>query len=91
MYGVSFSVSNPSTFEQQAYDQAMQDANSRAQKLAALSNLILGKILSVSENGASAPVPFAGKAGGLGSGAVLNPGQQAIETMLVVTYEASAK
>jgi len=90
VYGVNFSVSNPSTFEQQAYDQAMQDANSRAQKLAGLSNLTLGKIVSISENGASSPIPFADKAASAG-GAVLNPGQQAIQSTLVVTYEASPK
>jgi uncharacterized protein YggE len=90
-YGVYFTVSNPSTYEQQAYAQAMQDANSRAQTLAALSNLTLGKIVSVSENGASMPIPLAGKAAGMGGGAVLNPGQQMVQTTLVVTYEASAK
>jgi uncharacterized protein YggE len=91
VYGINFSVSNAGTFQQQAYDQAMQDAKSRAQKIAALSNLTLGKIVSVSENGTGTPITFDNKSAGLGGGAVITPGQQNITSTLVVTYEASAK
>jgi len=93
VYGITFSVSDTSTPQQQAYDQAMQDANSRAQKIAALSHLTLVKIVNVSENGASSPIMFDSKPTGLGggAGAVITPGQQNITSTLVVTYEASAK
>jgi uncharacterized protein len=91
VYGVNYSVSDASTFQQQAYNQAMQDANSRAQKIAALSNLTLGKIVSISENGASTPITFDSKPSGLGAGAIVAPGQQNVTSTLIVIYEASAK
>ncbi len=91
LYGINFSVSDTSTPQQQAYDQAMQDAKSRAQKIAALSNLTLGKIVSVSENGPSTPITFDNKSAAVAGAAVITPGQQNITSTLVVTYEATAK
>jgi uncharacterized protein YggE len=91
IYGINFSVSNPEAIQQQAYEQAVQDAKARAEKLAALSNLTLGKIVSVSESGAGVPGPIYDKAIGMGGGGAIAPGQQSIQTALVVVYEASAK
>jgi uncharacterized protein YggE len=91
VYGVTFSVSNSGALTQQAYDQAMQDAKSRAQKIADLSNMTLGKIVSVSENSAATPIMYDTKSAGMGGGANIAPGQQTIQATLVVTYEANAK
>jgi len=90
VYGVNFSVSNPEAIQQQAYDQAMQDARSHAEKLAALANQSLGKIVSVSEAGVGVPMPMYDKSVGLGGGGIA-PGQQTVQTALVVVYEANAK
>jgi uncharacterized protein YggE len=91
IYGVNFSLSNPEALQQQVYDHAIQDAKSRAEKLAALSNLTLGKIVSVSESGAGVPIPMYDKGLGMGGGGAVAPGQQTVQTALVVVYEASAK
>jgi len=88
IYGINFSVSNPEALQQQAYDQAMQDAKSRAEKLAALSNQSLGKIISVSESAAGVPMPMYDKSVGLGGGGIA-PGQQTVQTALVVVGVAS--
>lgn len=93
IYGINFFVSDTNKVAQQAYDQAVQDARTRAEKIAALSNLTLGKIVSVSENGAGPAVPLydKGMGIGMGGGGSVAPGQQTIQVSLVVTYEASAK
>jgi uncharacterized protein YggE len=91
VYGVSFSVSDTNALQQQAYDQAIQDAHNRAAKLAALSNMTLGKVVSISESGSGMPIPLDAKGMGMGGGAAIAPGQQTIQTSLVVTYEATAK
>jgi uncharacterized protein YggE len=91
IYGINYSVSNPEALQQQAYDQAIQDAKSRAEKLASLSNQSLGKIVSVSESSAGVPMPVYDKSTAMGGGAGIAPGQQTIQTALVVVYEASAK
>lgn len=92
IYGINFYVSDTNTVAQQAYDQAVQDARTRAEKIAALSNLNLGKIVSVSETGIGGGVPMYDKAMGMGGGANgVAPGQQTIQISLVVTYEANAK
>ena len=51
----------------------------------------LGKIVSVSESSAGVPMPVYDKSTAMGGGAGIAPGQQTIQTALVVVYEASAK
>ncbi len=56
IYGISFSVSDPTTYEQQARAAAMKDAIDKATELAKAGGITLGKIVSISET-TSAPSP----------------------------------
>jgi uncharacterized protein len=87
IYGTSFAVSNPDALSQQAYEAAIKDAQARAEKIASLSGMTLGKIVSVSE-ATSGVYPLDVKQG-MGGGGGFVPGQQTINTSLVVTYEAA--
>jgi uncharacterized protein YggE len=60
VYGVTFTVSDESTWQSQARASAMANARSRAQELADLAGVELGQILSVSEviDGVQVPVAF---------------------------------
>jgi uncharacterized protein YggE len=91
IYGTYYTFSDANAVGKQAYSDAMNDAHERAEALASLSNLTLGRIVSVSESaGQSVPLPM--KAGmGAGGGAGIVPGQQTVSTSLVVVYEATAK
>lgn len=90
VYGITYTFNDQDSLSQQAYDAAVKDAQARATKLAALSNLTLGRVLSVSDASANVPGPVY-DGGGKGGGAGLYPGQQAIQSDLVVTFEATAK
>lgn len=90
IYGTFFTVSNTSEVSKQAYEAAIKDAQDRAQKIADLSGLSLGKIVSVSEVAAS-PYPMPMMRDAAGGGASFTPGQQTISTSLVVVYEATQK
>lgn len=91
IYGTYFTVSNITEVGKQAYESAMKDAQDRAEKLAALSNLSLGKIVSVSEVAPNTPYPVSVRSEGMGGGSSFVPGQQTISTNLIVTYEAAQK
>jgi len=87
IYGVTYTFADPEALTRQAYNAAIQDAEARASKLAGLSNLKLGEIIAVSEASAAAGSPYYGKEGLGGGGAGLYPGQQQIQSELLVTYE----
>jgi uncharacterized protein YggE len=55
--GIAFTVDDPGRYEGDARKAAVGDAHKRAEELAALAGVRLGKVLSISESGAS--VPFA--------------------------------
>ncbi len=57
VYGVSFSVDDTSTFQQQARAAAIKDAQDKAGQLAKNAGLQLGPVLSISE-GSSGPRPM---------------------------------
>jgi len=90
IYGTYYTVSNVGELSKQAYEGAMKDARERAQKIADLSNLTLGKIVRVSE---VSNAPYGGplRGEGMGGGGGFVPGQQTISTSLIVTYEAETK
>lgn len=90
IYGTYYTISNPDALTKQAYADAMKDAQDRAEKLAALSNMTLGKIVSVSEV-TSTPYVTPMRDGMGAGGASMAPGQQTVSTSLVVTYEAANK
>jgi uncharacterized protein YggE len=87
VYGTYFSFSDPNALSKQAYDAAIKDAQSRAEEIARLSNMTLGKVVSVSES-ATGPYPYYAKEG-MGGGGGFVPGQQMVQTSLTVTYEAT--
>jgi uncharacterized protein YggE len=54
---IAFTVDEPERYEDDAREAAVEDARKRAEQLATLSGVRLGKVLSISESGAS--IPFA--------------------------------
>lgn len=93
IYNVGYTFADPSHLVKQAYDKAVKDAESRAIRLADLSNMKLGKVVSVTE--AAANMPSYGYGGGekgaAGSAAMIYPGQQSVGVDVIVTYEATTK
>ena len=65
IYGVSFSVADPTPYEQQARAAAVKDAMDQATELAKAGGITLGKIVSISEN-VAAPRPVFAAAAPLG-------------------------
>jgi len=55
--GIAFTVDEPKRYEDDAREAAVKDARKRAEQLAALAGVRLGKALSISESGTS--IPFA--------------------------------
>lgn len=89
VYGVNYTFSDPNSLTQQAYDSAVKDAESKATKLAGLSKMQLGKVVSVTEASANVPGPvYNDMAAGKGGGSAIYPGQQSVQVDLIVTYEA---
>jgi uncharacterized protein YggE len=90
IYNLYYTFADEGSLSQQAYNQAVQDAQTKATKLAGLSNMQLGKVLSVTEASANIPGPlYDGMTGGKGAGAGIVPGQQSVQVDLIVTYEAT--
>jgi uncharacterized protein YggE len=58
IYGVSFSVSEPSQLEAEARAEAMADAKARAEQLAQAAGVTLGEPMTISEY-SSGPIPYA--------------------------------
>jgi uncharacterized protein YggE len=84
VHGVTFTVSDESTWQSQARADAMADARSRAQELADLAGAELGEVLSVSEviGGGQVPVAFERSLGGGG----IAPGELELGTQIQVTF-----
>ncbi|MBI2908296.1 MAG: SIMPL domain-containing protein [Chloroflexi bacterium] len=55
--GISFTVDDPTPFVTQAREKAMADAKAKADQLARLSGVTLGKPVSISESGGAVPPP----------------------------------
>lgn len=91
VYGMTYTFADSGNLAKQAYDGAVKDAEERAGRLANLSGLKLGRILSVSESSVGSGPYYGdkGAASGMGAGgAVIAPGQQSIQVDVIVTYEA---
>jgi uncharacterized protein YggE len=56
--GISFSVDKPEQYYAQAREAAMKDAKAKAEDLARLSNVTLGKAFYITESNYSQPVPY---------------------------------
>lgn len=90
VYGISFSVANPTQLEAEAREKAMADARVRAEALAKTAGVTLGGPISITEYTTSVPpvYPVAEARAGLGGGAVpVSTGQLQINLQVSVTYE----
>jgi len=90
IYGVTFTVADPSALEQQARKAAITNAQTRAADLATLNNVILGNVMMVSEViGAPGIQPLGlGDGGNFAAAAVpsISPGQLTYQLQVQVTY-----
>ncbi len=92
IWGITFSVADPSPFAVEARKEAVADARDRAGQLASAAGLSLGRIVSISE-GASAynPAPFyggqGGRGGGGGSEVPVEAGLNKVSVSVVITWE----
>ncbi len=90
--GVNFSVDQPENFFVQARELAMNDAKAKADQLARLGSLNLGKPTYVSENSSSPPMPFpvsvarSEMAGAAAPTTPISPGEMDITINVQVTY-----
>ncbi len=88
IYGINYTLADAETLAKQAYDEAVKDAEERAERLATLSGQKLGRIVSISEASAAVPGPVYGEKGAAGGGGFA-PGQQTVQVDVIVTYEAA--
>lgn len=86
--GVQFSVENMDALVQQAREQAMADAKSKAEQLAKLGGVTLGAPISISEGTSTPPQPMAARdAASVPSGSVpIQTGQNEITVSVTVSY-----
>ena len=88
--GVSFSVDEPEQFLEEAREMAMEDARQRAEHLATLGGVELGKPVSISESsGGGIPAPATGFGGEAAfDGATrISPGEADVVLQVFVQYE----
>ena len=88
---VSYTVSNPSKFQQSLYALALDNARSQAQSIAKKLGVTITGVSSVDasqQNAGIFPI-FAASSNAMASSAVLSPGTQSISTSLKVVYTIS--
>lgn len=88
IYGISFSIADPSQLETQVRIKAIADAKAKAQELADLAGVRLGPVVSVSEIVGGGILPMttremAGMGGGVGP---VSPGEMDFTMQLQVVY-----
>jgi uncharacterized protein YggE len=89
IYGVNFSVDDPSKLQADARTKAFADAKARAQSLAQLAGVSLGDVVTVSEfgSGSSPIMDMKSAAMGLGGGgAPIQPGALEVSMNVQVTF-----
>jgi uncharacterized protein len=89
VYGISFTVDNPRTFEDQAREAAMRDAKARADLLARAGGASVGEVLIITENvGSAVPIamPMERAAVANDSSVPVQPGEQSVSISVQVTY-----
>jgi uncharacterized protein YggE len=90
--GISFTVDDPEQHEADARKAAVEDARTRAEELAALAGVTLGKVLSISESGVSIPFQERGFGGVMLQSAAaprtpISPGETEISLSVSVVYK----
>ena len=88
--GISFSVDQPAQYYTQARTLAMNDAKTKAQSLASLGGVSLGKAIYITESSSSPPIPYPVAAGGIAAAPApttpISPGQTDITLDVQVLY-----
>lgn len=91
IYGVSFSVADPSALEAEAREKAIADARERAASLAQLSGVELGSVRAVSEIIGQPVYPLAMGGGGRdmvqAAAPSISPGQLSYQVQVQVTFD----
>ncbi len=88
--GISFTIDDPAALEQEARNQAIADARSRAAAMAQASGVTLGQILAITENvGSPPPMPYreAMPAAAADAAVPIEPGEQSIVAQVQVSFE----
>jgi uncharacterized protein YggE len=90
IYGISFEASNMDVLKAQARDQAMADAQAKAQQLAQLANVGLGRPVLISESDTSGVTPVQAVTPRLAAAPAattpIQPGQLQVSTTVQVTW-----
>jgi hypothetical protein len=90
IWGVSFGLENTAALEAQAREQAVADAEARAEVLAKLNDVTVGEVISISELVGSAGVPIFNEAAALRSfasgGTPVEPGEVSFSTQIQIIY-----
>lgn len=86
--GISFTVNDPTAYNTQAREKAMQDAAAKAQQLASLAGVTLGKAIYISESGSYIPSPIrlTASAEGASASTPISPGELDITLSVSVGY-----
>jgi uncharacterized protein YggE len=91
MSGISFMVDDAKALEQQAREQAIAGARSRAEAMAQAAGSSVGQVISITENiGSTPPIAFArqeAKAMAADAMVAVQPGEQTIMAQVQMTYE----
>jgi uncharacterized protein YggE len=93
IYGVTFSLADPSQLMSEGREKAVADARSKAEELAELNNVTVGEVISISEviaaggyyAGGFRGLPAAAEMGG-GGGGPISPGELEMMAQLQITY-----
>ncbi len=86
---ISFSVDDPSAYQEEAREKAMADAKAKAEQLAALAGVTLGKPSYISEWGIQVPYPLAVMEAAMSAPAVatpISPGEVEVSLSIQVVY-----
>lgn len=91
IYGVNFSIDDPSKFREQARDEAIANAKEQAKKLADQLGIELGDITNIVEADQGGPVPYlrsaAMEGAGGGGGPAIEPGTQTVQSTVTLFFE----
>ncbi|MDQ4029952.1 MAG: SIMPL domain-containing protein [Actinomycetota bacterium] len=89
VYGPELTRSDRNELYRQALRTAYADARAKAQALAAASGQSVGRALVIQEAGGGGPIPLADRAAGAEAQTPVEPGTQAIEAIVTVTFALS--
>jgi len=86
--GISFTVDDSEAYYDQAREEAILDAMAKAEKIASIANVTLGKPVYISESGGYLPPPYPvrGYAEGLDVATPISPGEMEISLTVQIGY-----